>query len=137
MAPGLVGTFLCNCTDCRKVTASMFATNFTARDSHIRYVRGEDNITRWGQAETTATKGSMTNGFCKTCGTLMYREGASFPGWKFLRVGTVDDFDLHDTLLRPKIEQFIESRPNFWHGVDGAKQVEGFAFYDEAIKAAL
>ena len=62
----------------------------------------------------------------------MYREGSSYPGLKFLRVGTVDDFDLHDTVLRPTIEQFIEHRPNFWHGVDGARQVKGYAFFEDA-----
>jgi hypothetical protein len=30
--PGLLSTFVCNCTDCRKITASMFASNFTVDD---------------------------------------------------------------------------------------------------------
>jgi hypothetical protein len=30
-----VGSFVCNCTDCRKITASMFASNFTVRDGYV------------------------------------------------------------------------------------------------------
>ncbi|KAF7345650.1 Glutathione-dependent formaldehyde-activating GFA protein [Mycena venus] len=33
--PGLVETFVCHCADCRKITASMFASNFTILDTHI------------------------------------------------------------------------------------------------------
>lgn len=31
--PGLLSTFLYHCTDCRKFTASMFATNFSVADT--------------------------------------------------------------------------------------------------------
>lgn len=112
----------------------MFATNFTTLDKYTRFVRGEDNLTLWGQDETTATKGSMTNGFCKTCGTLMFRQGSSYPGTKFLRVGTVDDLRLHDTVLKPQVEQYTADRVEWFHGVPSVRQVAGFAFFDQAAK---
>lgn len=55
----------------------------------------------------------------------MYRVGEAFPGMSILRVGTVDDFNLHDTKLKPHVEQFIEGRVSWLHGVDGIPQVEG------------
>ncbi|KAM0799137.1 Mss4-like protein [Usnea florida] len=126
--PGLVDTFLCNCTDCRKITASMFASNFIVADTHLKHLRGRDNLKSWGQSQTIASGGNMTNHFCSTCGTLMYRVGSKFPGTSILRIGTVDDFSLHETKLRPRVEQFTKDRVGWLGGVEGARQVEGSAY---------
>ena len=120
--PGLVGTFVCNCTDCRKITASMFASNFTVLDSHLTHVRGRDNLKAYGQSHTIASGKMMTNYFCSTCGTLMYRVGEAFPGKSILRIGTVDDFHLHETKLKPQREIFVKDRVSWLSGVEGAKQ---------------
>lgn len=69
----------------------------------------------------------MTNYFCSTCGTLMYRVGSAFPGQSILRIGTVDDFNLHETKLRPQIEQFTKDRVVWFSGVEGAKKFEGMS----------
>ena len=53
--PGLLGTFVCNCTDCRKITASMFASNFVIADTHLTHVRGRDNLTAYGQSRTRSS----------------------------------------------------------------------------------
>ncbi|KAJ7626312.1 Mss4-like protein [Mycena polygramma] len=126
-APGLVSTFICNCTDCHKITASMFASNFVIADTHLTHLRGRENLSTYAQARTVASHKLMTNYFCKTCGTLMYRVGESFPGRSILRIGTVDDFSLHETRLRPQVEQFVEDRVGWLHGVEGVRQVEGLA----------
>jgi hypothetical protein len=52
--PGLLSTFICHGTDCRKITASMFASNFSVRDTHLTYIRGRDNLTAYGQSRTIA-----------------------------------------------------------------------------------
>jgi hypothetical protein len=70
----------------------------------------------------------MTNYFCSTCGTLMYRVGSAFPGQSILRIGTVDDFSLHETRLRPRVEQFTKDRVSWLHAVNGVRQVEGSAY---------
>ncbi|KAJ7459707.1 Mss4-like protein [Mycena latifolia] len=126
--PGLVNTFVCNCTDCRKITASMFASNFTVADTHLKHLRGRDNLKTFKQERSVASGSLMTNYFCSTCGTLMYRVGARFPGQSILRIGTVDDFHLHETKLKPGVEQFTKTRVEWLHGVDGIPQVEGSAF---------
>ena len=126
--PGLVDTFICNCTDCRKITASMFASNFTVADTHLKHLRGRDNLKTFGQLRTIASGNTMTNYFCSTCGTLMYRVGSAFPGQSILRIGTVDDFHLHETKLRPRVEQFTKDRVGWLRGVEGVRQVEGSAY---------
>jgi len=120
--PGLRSTFLCHCTDCRKITASMFASNFSVADTHLTHVRGRDNLTAYGQSRTIASGNLMTNYFCSTCGTLMYRVGT--PGRSILRIGTVDDFHLHETKLRPKAEIFVKDRVGWLCAVEGVKQFQ-------------
>lgn len=67
----------------------------------------------------------MTNFFCENCGSLMYRVGAAFPGMAILRVGSVDDFTLMETKLRPTMEQFTRDRVAWKEPTVGAEQFEG------------
>lgn len=106
----------------------MFASNFTVADTHLKHLRGRDNLKTFSQSHTIASGNNMTYYFCSTCGTLMYRVGSAFPGKSILRIGTVDDFHLHETKLRPRVEQFTKDRVGWLNGVEGAKQVEGSAF---------
>jgi hypothetical protein len=119
---GFFGTFICHCTDCRKITASMFASNFTRAESHLTHVRGEDQLTSYSQSNTIASGNTMTNYFCKMCGTLMYRVGKS--GKRILRIGTVDDFHLHETKLKPKVEIFVKDRVGWLEPVEGMEQIQ-------------
>ncbi|KAF2849770.1 hypothetical protein T440DRAFT_533334 [Plenodomus tracheiphilus IPT5] len=121
--PGLVNTFICHCTDCRKITASMFASNFTVRTSHLRHIRGQTTLKQFSQQTTTTSGQHMTNSFCGTCGTLMYRAGEAFPGLLFLRLGTVDDVLLVEGKLKPQVEQFVKDRVG-WLGEVGGEGVE-------------
>lgn len=61
----------------------------------------------------------MEDSFCSNCGNLMYRRTSRFPGVTILRIGTVDDFNLHETKLRPQFEQFIKDRVDWFEGVKG------------------
>jgi hypothetical protein len=121
-APGLLDTFICNCFDCRKITASMFASNFTVDDTYLTHIRGE--LKSFGQSKTTHNGATMTNFFCPDCGTLMYRRGSKFPGQSIMRIGTVDDFSLHETKLFPRAEQFTKDRVGWLKGVEEVKQYE-------------
>lgn len=73
----------------------------------------------------------MENHFCSVCGTLMYRVSSGFPGKKVMRIGTVDDFKLHDTALRPRVEQFVKDRAAWTSGGEkgNIEQMEG-NYYD-------
>ena len=57
----------------------------------------------------------MTNYFCSVCGTLLYRVSSGYPGLKIPRIGTVDDVSLHETKLKPTIEQW-RKRKAAWVG---------------------
>lgn len=51
----------------------MFASNFTLRDTTLKYVRGEDKVKTFAMTKTIASGNTMTNHFCSDCGSLMYR----------------------------------------------------------------
>jgi len=72
----------------------MFASNIIAKDEYVRHLRGRENLKSFSQTTTIGSGKRMTNWFCQTCGTLLYRIGEDFPGVKILRLGTVDDFNL-------------------------------------------
>jgi hypothetical protein len=120
-----VDTFICNCTDCRKITASMFASNFIVKHTSLKHLRGEDKLKKFAQSKTIATGNTMENNFCSNCGTLMYRVSSGFPDKRILRIGTVDDFNLHETKLKPRLEQFGKDRVSWFSGGQGVKQEDG------------
>ncbi|TDZ39157.1 hypothetical protein CTRI78_v010638 [Colletotrichum trifolii] len=122
--PGLVDSFLCHCADCRKISSSMFCSNFTVDDEHLRHVRGRDNLKAFGQSATVATGNKMTNYFCDTCGTLLYRASSGAPGYSILRLGTVDDFSLVEGKMKPRCEDFVGTRASWLTPVEGAAQVD-------------
>lgn len=121
---GFRGTFLCHCTDCRTITAAAFANNSTVQLSHIQHLRGTSSLKQYAQSTTIASGNSMTNSFCQNCGTLMYRVSSGMPDLAFMRVGTVDDFALHDTVLKPQIEIFAKDRLGWLKPLEGVKQSE-------------
>ncbi|CAI7566009.1 unnamed protein product [Penicillium manginii] len=126
--PGLIDTFVCHCTDCRKITASMFASNFIISDAHLEHVRGRDLLTEFSQSKTIDSGKAMANFFCSVCGSLMYRVGEAYPGSMILRLGTVDDFNLHETRLKPRVEQYTKDRVSWLCRANGIKQAEGSAY---------
>jgi len=117
-APGLVDSFICNCNDCRKITASMFASNFIVREDNTKHVRGKEKMSQYSQNKTIASGNTMTNHFCSVCGTLMYRVSSGYPGMLITRIGTIDDFNLQDTKLKPRLEQFIKDRVAWLDGTE-------------------
>jgi hypothetical protein len=105
----------------------MFASNFVVDDKYMTHIRGQDKLTSFKQKESIATGNYMTNFFCSTCGTLMYRVSSGFPGLSIMRIGTIDDFHLHETKLKPRVEQFTKDRVSWLHGAEGVKQVRDSA----------
>jgi hypothetical protein len=108
----------------------MFASNFSIADTHLIHERGESNLKQYSTTKSIASGQKMTNYFCNTCGSLMYRVGERFPGWRILRLGTVDDVELVEGVMRPRYEQFVERRVGWLDGPkgDGVKRFEGGAF---------
>jgi hypothetical protein len=48
----------------------------------------------------------------------MYRRSSAWPEMTIPRVGTVDDFGLHETKLKPQLEQFCKDRVEWFKGVE-------------------
>lgn len=102
----------------------MFASNFTVDNSYLKHLRGQNSLKKYSQAKTIATHNTMTNYFCSTCGTLMYRISSGNPNQSIPRIGTIDDFSLQETKFRPQIEQFVNDRVDWFSGVEGAQKFE-------------
>lgn len=109
----------------RKIHASMFASNFIVDNTHLKHIRGQERLKYFGQARTVASGNTMTNYFCDTCGGLMYRVCSGLPNKTILRIGPVDDLNLHDTLLKPTVEQWTKYRASWLKPLEGVKQTEG------------
>jgi hypothetical protein len=106
----------------------MFASNFGIDDKYLKHLRGRDNLKSWANSVTPIRPDtSMTDYFCFTCGTLMYRISSAFPTVPILRLGSVDDLSLHETKLKPQWEQFTKDRVSWFSGVqvEGIKHLEG------------
>lgn len=103
----------------------MFASNFLVDDKYLEFLRGRENLTKYAQSKTIGTGNTMTNSFCSTCGTLMSRVSSGLPGHSVLRLGTVDDFSLHENELKPQVEQYVERRVNWLEGIKGVRQHGG------------
>lgn len=102
----------------------MFASNFTVLASETEHVRGRDKLSKFAQNKTIESGNTMENHFCSVCGTLMYRISTGFPGMLITRIGTVDDYDLHETVLKPRIEIYTKKRVDWLNGVEGAEKFE-------------
>jgi hypothetical protein len=100
----------------------MFASNFSVLDTHLTHIRGRDKLTAYGQSRTITSGKVMTNYFCSICGTLMYR--VRTPGASILRLGTVDDFHLHETKLKPRSEIFVKDRVCWLSALEGVEQIQ-------------
>jgi hypothetical protein len=112
----------------------MFTSGFVILDTHLKHVRGEGNLRQFSQSETIEQEGNiMTNFFCSTCGSLMYRRGAAMPGASILRIGTVDDFKLAETALRPTIEQYVKHRVDWINDIENMVRFEGQASVEEVM----
>ncbi|KAJ7477190.1 hypothetical protein B0H11DRAFT_2030161 [Mycena galericulata] len=53
---------------------------------------------------------TMTSSFCKTCGTLMWRESTGQPDNLLMRIGTVDDKQVANEKLKPRVEHFVKDK---------------------------
>lgn len=55
----------------------------------------------------------------------MFRISSGFPGVIIMRLGQVDDFSLHEGVLKPQVEQFGKDRVAWAHPAEGVKQEAG------------
>ncbi|KAF2227325.1 Mss4-like protein [Elsinoe ampelina] len=121
---GIKDVFVCHCTDCHKLHSAMFGTNFILSASDTVVTRGQDKLKTYATKKSIAAHRTMTNHFCEECGTLMWRTGEGFPGVTIPRAGTVDDFNLMERELRPRVEMFVKDRAAWIKEVDGVVRAD-------------
>ncbi|KAJ4347437.1 hypothetical protein N0V95_005439 [Ascochyta clinopodiicola] len=63
----------------------------------------------------------MISNFCGDCGTTLWREGATFPGKRIVKVGTLDDTSILDN-FKADAELYTDHRPKWVNAQDGADQ---------------
>lgn len=57
----------------------------------------------------------------------MNRIGSEYPGLNFLRIGSIDDFNLMETNFKPQVEQFTKDRVNWLQPLEGTlKDIKNF-----------
>ena len=103
----------------------MFSSCFVIDDKYLKHLRGRENLKTYTQSATIGSKNQLTNHFCSTCGSLLYRVSTGYPGWSVMRIGPVDDFNLAETALRPRIEQYEKDRVAWFGGMDNVQKFEG------------
>ncbi|KAH7236655.1 Mss4-like protein [Fusarium tricinctum] len=114
-----VAVGLCHCLDCRKTSGSTHALNWFVPADLVQLEGPSQTFTKLSNAENP-----ITNMFCPTCGTTVFREGPAAPGIKFVKAGIFDDPVVINT-VKPQGEIFTSRRPTWMTSVAGASQKKG------------
>ncbi|KAF4550032.1 Hypothetical protein D9617_19g103370 [Elsinoe fawcettii] len=114
-------SMICHCTDCHKLHSSMFGTLFLVPQSSVTILRGASLLQTYSTSTPIATGNTMTNHFCKNCGTLMWRSSSGYEGMVLGRLGTLDDFSLMEGALRPQGEIYTEVKAKWLGDFDGMR----------------
>jgi len=108
---------LCHCLDCRKISGSTYSTNFIVPEDGFKVTSGKPKTI----TKTADSGNEITSHFCGDCGSTLFRDGASFPGSKIIKVGVMDDAEvLNDG--KPMVELFAPERVNWVSEIGGAAQ---------------
>jgi hypothetical protein len=102
--------FICNCTDCQRMSGSVMRVNVQVEDSDIKFSGGAAEYIK------TAESGHQRAiGFFRNCGNSMYATGAGDgPRLYGLRVFTSNQRDQ----LVPKAQVWTRSRPGWFTNLD-------------------
>ncbi|MCJ1331508.1 hypothetical protein MMC10_008199 [Thelotrema lepadinum] len=133
-------TYLCHCLQCRKELGTMFATQVKYPPSAVKFVRGEDVLTKYSRPEDKLdpkTGITPNASFCSKCGSPVWCQG---PDSLIIRYGIIDaeteesqsilNGSLQDvdektkSAWRPKFEFFVKRKAAWAKGweVEGAPQ---------------
>ncbi|KAH6633291.1 Mss4-like protein [Boeremia exigua] len=115
-------SILCHCLDCRKIGGSTYSTNGVYEADQFKITKGTPK-----QHKKIADGGNeMISNFCGDCGSTMWREGATFPGKRIVKMGTLDDTDIVDNLTI-NAELYSGNRPKWVNAQEGADQKKGMS----------
>lgn len=113
---------LCHCLDCRKIGGSTYSTNIAVPEDGFEITSGTPKT----YSKTADGGNTIISHFCGDCGSTMWRDGASFPGLKIIKVGVLDDIHALEE-AKPAVELYTPSRVNWVPAIPGAEQKQGMA----------
>ncbi|KAI8935434.1 hypothetical protein NX059_008011 [Plenodomus lindquistii] len=115
-------SILCHCLDCRKISGSTYSTNSLFSADGFKVTKGAAK-----QHTVKADGGNeITSNFCGDCGSTMWREGATFPGKRIVKTGTLDDTSIIDK-MKVDAELYAPTRPKWVAAQEGASQAKGMS----------
>ncbi len=101
----------CYCRDCQCATGSTCATFVTVPDDAWNQEGEASSYTSNGESG-----GEVTRWFCGTCGAQLWATVASFPGARFVKVGTLEDANA----FKPAVHIWTERRASWVELPEGA-----------------
>lgn len=94
----------CHCSLCRKLSGSAFATYIEVAARDFRIHAGANRLATYSLTER------LSKTFCEVCGTTLFTEHASYPGFVYLSLGVLDD----DDGIVPTYHQFVASKARWF-----------------------
>lgn len=89
---------MCQCSRCRKVTGTAFATNLFVKHKQFLWISGEEKV----QQYIMEPPNKFGNSFCSYCGSRVPRY-SSFRGWMMMPLGSTMEFpEIEPTLVCPE-----------------------------------
>jgi hypothetical protein len=82
-----MGTSICHCTHCQKVSGSAFSVNVIVPASSVT-LHGESLASFADKGESGR---SLSRRFCRNCGSSIATEADGLPGVLIIKAGTLDD----------------------------------------------
>ena len=77
---------ICHCTDCQKLTGSVYRANVRAEAGQFRLLSGEPAI----YIKTAESGNRRAHGFCPKCGGPVFATSLEQPAAHSLRIGALD-----------------------------------------------
>jgi hypothetical protein len=100
----------CHCSRCRKARSAAHATNVVAKQSALRWLRGEELVESFKPPDARF----FTNCFCRHCGSKLPRVDPA-RAFAVVPAGSLD----HDPGVRPQMHIFVGSKAP-WHEITDA-----------------
>ncbi|BCS27256.1 GFA family protein [Aspergillus puulaauensis] len=118
-----VTSALCHCTDCRKLTGTLFTYSFVFKRPDISITGNPKEI-----AKSSDSGNRIKNYFCPDCGTPIYGFKIKPSGEEdeilIVRAGIFDDMELLNE-QRPVAELYVKGRVGWVCPLEGTQQFEG------------
>ncbi len=95
----------CHCPDCRKETGSAFVVTIRFEEKYFKITTGNNTKSYTKIADDGD---HISRNFCPNCGSQIFAQPHSYPGYIWIRAGTLDDPGLvkpaHQSWTKTKVD---------------------------------